>query len=147
MAQLPLIFNLNYQSIWLADLGNALMRHTFETFFFSQIKLRDTVLGIIQFKPIEIPRKFSYVCYCGVTLQMYTKFLGISWFLPFIGCHILFNLSMLYTIVKLAILWFDICRETEQFLRLVWQAWQNPRRELFKKFWAASGPRSNEQDI
>ena len=25
MAQLPLIFNLNYQRIWLADLGNALM--------------------------------------------------------------------------------------------------------------------------
>lgn len=28
MAQLPLIFNLNYQRIWLADLGNALMPHT-----------------------------------------------------------------------------------------------------------------------
>ena len=27
MAQLPLIFNLNYQRIWLADLGNALVWH------------------------------------------------------------------------------------------------------------------------
>ena len=85
-----------------------------------------TTAGHYPAKPIKrYPESFHTFAIVGHTTNVY-KIPGylfkMSWILPFIGCHILLNLSMLYTIVKLAISEFDVCRETEQFLKLVWQA-------------------------